>query len=233
MQSPLAAATAVLLVAGCALGPVGGDAVPAAVAPEYRTGDRWVYHVDQQFRAAPDYDETLEVTSVGPDGIRVHATARGGSIEVERDEFWRAPGAVAQGTMMDVETRRFAEPLQRFRFPLVPGTHWNQRVTQSNETQGTSGPVSRYVQVGRTERVATPAGTFDAVRMTVYMQLDDETPFRWPTQCTHIVWYAPAVKGVVREERRATWREKASGIDQMEVLAQNEIVELVAFTPGR
>jgi hypothetical protein len=227
----LAFAAVAVLLAGCAAAPSTGPQ-EAIAAPEYRPGDRWVYRVDQRFRAAADYDETVEIVSVAPGGIRVRVVDRGGPIDVERMEVWSAPGLVAQGAMMDVETRRFDTPLQRFRFPLVPGERWNQRVAQTNETLATAGVVSRYVQVQRMERVGTPAGAFDALRMTVYMQLDDETPFRWPTRCTHIVWYAPAAKAVVREERRATWREKASGIDQMEVLAQNDIVELVAFTPG-
>jgi hypothetical protein len=228
-----AAAAALLFVAGCAALPSSTSTPVVAAAPDYRTGDRWVYHVDQKFYAAPDYDETHEVIAVDADGVRVRVSAKGGPIDVERVEQWRAPGLVTQGTMMDVETRRFNEPLERFRFPLVPGTHWSQRVAQVNDTLGTAGIVSRYVQVNGTERVTTPAGTFDAVRMTVFMRLDDETPFRQATECTHIVWYAPAVRGVVRESRRATWREKGSALDQMEVLSQNEVAELVAFTPGR
>jgi hypothetical protein len=47
-----------------------------------------------------------------------------------------------------------------------------------------------------------------------------------------MVWYAPAVRGVVREDRRAEYREKGSPLDAPRI-SQNEIVELESFTPGR
>ncbi|GIK86013.1 MAG: hypothetical protein BroJett026_14940 [Betaproteobacteria bacterium] len=224
------------LLAGCA---GGHDALSAAgtevvaEAPAYRVGDRWTYRVDQQFRAAADTTDELRIVSIGPEGIVARATSRGGPVDFERTERWPAPGLVLQGAMMDVESRRFAQPLQRFRFPLRAGERWNQWVDQVNETSGTRGPVNRYVAVQRSERVATPAGTFDAVRMSVIMRLDDETPFRYATELSHLVWYAPAVRGVVREERRGEYREKGSGRDGLAyVPAQREIVELLAFAPG-
>jgi hypothetical protein len=70
--------------------------------------------------------------------------------------------------------------------------------------------------------------------MTVIMRLDDETPFRYATEISNLVWYAPQVRGVVREQRRAQYREKGSGRDMFaNVPVQNEIVELLAFVPGR
>lgn len=205
-----------------------------AQAPTYRVGDRWSYRIDPQFRASPDYDETWEVTAVAPDSISVRVVAKGGPTDVTRIERWTAPGLVAEGSLMDIETRRFAEPMQRYRFPLASGERWNQWVEQVNVTQGTSGKINRYVSVGGVERIATPAGTFDAIRMTVVMRLDDETPFRHATEATQIVWWSAAVRGAVREQRRAQYREKGGGRDANPYLpSQADIVELVAFTPGR
>jgi hypothetical protein len=229
----LLGAAAALPLAGCA-GPMsstpGGTVV--AEVPAYRVGDRWIYRVDPQFRAATASDETVEVTGIAADGIAVRVTSVGGTPAGTRTERWSAPGLVTQGAMMDIETRRFAEPLQRFRFPLAAGQNWNQWVDQTNDTARTSGKVNRYVSVRGVEKVTTRAGTFDAVRMTVIMRLDDETPFRYATECTHLVWYAPAVRGVVREERRAQYREKGNALDSAPMLAQNENVEFVSFTPG-
>jgi hypothetical protein len=81
--------------------------------------------------------------------------------------------------------------------------------------------------------VTTPAGTFDAVRLLVIMRLDDEEFWRWPTDCTYTVWYAPAAKASVREVKRADYLERASGPDAKARLpSQNALVELVSFTPG-
>ena len=226
-------------LAGCAAAVGGGnvtraDAAVVAPVPEYRVGDRWVYHVDQAFRNAPDYDETHEVTGIGADGITVRVTARIGNLAVDRVEKWPAPGLVAQGMLLDIETRRFATPLERWRFPLAAGASWNQWVDQVNETGGTRGPINHYVRVTGSNRVATPAGAFEALRMSVIMRLDDEDAFRFATQVSNIVWYAPAVRATVREERRAEYREKGSGRESFANFpVQNEVAELVSFTPGR
>jgi hypothetical protein len=230
-----AAAAWPLVLTGCGT-PQGsstpGDAVLAEV-PAHRVGDQWTYRIDSRFRAVGDADETVEVTGIGADGIVVRVATKGGGADVTRTERWSAPGLVVQGAMMDVETRRFAQPLERFRFPLASGQRWNQWVDQVNDTARTSGQVNRYVTVRGTEKVTVRAGTFDAVRMNVLMRLDDETPFRHATECNHMVWYAPAVRGVVREERRAEYLEKGDIRDGGRRVSQNEIFELVAYAPGR
>lgn len=230
-----ALASTPLVLAGCA-SPQGASSSGGAMlaeAPAYRVGDRWTYHIRSRFRAVGDAQETMEVTAIGADGIVVAVASRGGGIDGTRTERWSAPGLVVQGMMMDVETRRFAQPLQRLRFPLSDGQSWNQWVEQVNDTARTQGSVNRYVAVRRMEQVTVRAGTFDAVRMNVLMRLDDETPFRWATECNHTVWYAPAVRGAVREDRRAEWREKGNPMDNAPMISQSEIVELEAFTPGR
>jgi hypothetical protein len=226
-------------LAGCVATGGGGEvnrAQSAVVvpAPQHRVGDQWVYRVDQVFRNAPDYTETHEVTGIDAGGVTVRVTAQIGNIAVDRVERWPAPGLVAQGTLLDIETRRFAEPLVRWRFPLAGGASWNQWVDQVNETGGTRGRINRYVRAAGSDRVVTPAGTFDALRLFVIMRLDDEDAFRHATVANHTVWYAPAVRATVREERRAEYREKGSGRDaQATIPVQNELAELVSFTPGR
>lgn len=231
-----AAAAAPFAVAGCAApgttASAGGTVL--AEAPVYRVGDRWTYRIASGFRAVADYEEVVEVIAVGADGIEVRVSERNTPAPATRIERWRAPGLVLQGTLTGSETRRFAEPLERFRFPLASGQRWNQWVEQVNETGGTSGRINRFVDVRGLASVTVPAGTFEAVRMSVLMTLDDETPFRFATQATYATYYAAAVRNVVREERRAQYRERGSGRDgQPMVPAQNEVATLLAFTPGR
>ena len=135
---------------------------------------------------------------------------------------------------MDVETRRFAMPLERYRFPLAPGETWNQWVTNFNESLRREGRINRYVRVGGWEKVSTPAGEFDAIRMRVFMRLDDEEFWRYPTTCNYLIWYAPAVGAPVREEKEAEYRERGDEMDgQGAVRAQHTVLELVSYAPGR
>jgi hypothetical protein len=223
------------LAGGCAgidqRGDVGG---PVAAAPTPTVGARWTYRGSEGFRVPLVWDETHEVTGVGANGITVRVTLEGERVKGERTEVLAAPGVVRTGTLMDIETRRFATPLERFRFPLAPGETWNQWVDNFNETTNKAGQINRYVRVGGWEKVSTPAGVFDAIRMRVLMRLDDEEFWRYPTTCNYVIWYAPAVGAPVREEKEAEYFERGDERDgQGAIRAQHTVLELTSFSPGR
>jgi hypothetical protein len=218
-------------VGGCAGAPGSGSG-PAADAPAYRIGDRWLYHGDDGFRVKTEWDETHEVTAIGPDGIAARITLKGG-LDLTRTELWSAPGQVKIGAVYDNTTRRFEVPLQRYDFPLETGKVWNQWVWNYNEFTKEKGQINRYVSVSGWEKVTTPAGTFDALKMQVVMRLDDETFWRFATTCNYAVWYAPTAKAVVREERRAQYVEKSGEHGGATIRSQYGVIELVSFTPGR
>jgi hypothetical protein len=225
----IAATTA---LAGCA-GLESAGSGPAAEAPAYRVGDRWTYRVQDGFRSPERWEETHSITAIGTEGISARITQQGPSRDVTRAELWPAPGLVKIGALFDNETRRFVTPLERYRFPLAGGAVWSQFVDNYNETTKTTGQINRYVRVRGWEKVTTPAGTFDALAMHVVMHLDDEEFWRYATQCNYTVWYAPAVRGVVREERRAQYLEKGGRNDIFaRIWTQNAVVELLSFTPG-
>ncbi len=70
--------------------------------------------------------------------------------------------------------------------------------------------------------------------MFVLMRLDDEEFWRWATECNYAEWYAPAVRGIVREQMDAQYLDKsgdnASG--GATIRTQHAVMELVSFTPG-
>ncbi len=217
------------LVVGCTMMPF--QSGPAAPAPTYRVGDRWVYQVSDGFRDPLTWVETHEILSVAPAEITVRITQRGEHVDTVRTERWSAPGLVTTGALYDSETRRFAEPLQRYNFPLVPGKVWNQWVDNVNDTTHVEGAINRYVVVGGWDKITTPAGTFDAVQLRVLMRLDDGEFWRWPTTCGDRVWYAPEVRAIVRANRDAGYIER-NGPDPGSVWTQHAVIELRTFTPG-
>jgi len=224
-----------VLIAACSTaderGDVGG---PVANAPTPAVGARWTYRGREGFRAPLIWEETHEVTAASAAGITVRVTAKGGWLDIQRQETFVAPGVVRAGALMDIETRRFATPLERFRFPLAPGQSWNQWVDNYNETTKREGTINRYVRVGGWEKVSTPAGEFDAIRMRVLMRLDDDEFWRYPTTCNYVIWYAPAVGAPVREEKEAEYLERGDTLDGMGAIrAQHTLLELVSYTPGR
>lgn len=219
-----------LVTAGCASFDYRTASGPPVAAPILKVGDRWIYRGREGFRLGMEWEETHQVTAIDANGITMRVSYEGESLHGDRTEIWQASGLVKQGALMDIETRRFAEPLQRYVFPLIPGATWNQWVDNLNETTRKSGRINRYVHVLGWDRIATPAGTFDAVRMRIFMRLDDEEFWRDATQCNYLVWYAPAVGATVREEKDAIYLEKGDRMDGTgAVQAQHTRLELVSF----
>jgi hypothetical protein len=232
IQLSLGCASLALLLASCvAIGP-GGAPGPAAEAPSLKVGDRWVYHGTDGYRVPVVWDETHEITAIGPEGITVRVTLKGPTVDIQRTEIWSVPGIVRVGAVYDADTNRFDPVLIRFKFPLTTGETWSQSIRDLDKPPGPYGPIQRHVTVGGYESVNTPAGTFDAIKMRIFMQVDDETFWRYPTQCNYLLWYAPAVGAMVKEDKRSYYREK-EGIDAGTVPGQYAIVELVSYSRGR
>lgn len=228
-----AIALGALLLSACASTDFGVASGPPAAAPALKVGDRWVYRGREGFRAPVLWEETHEVTAIDASGIHVRIAYAGDVVSGTRTELLLSPGIVKVGGLMDIETREFLEPLKRYPFPLTPGATSNQWVTNFNQTTRKAGDINRYVHVLGWDKVTTPAGTFDAVRMRVFMRLDDEEFWRQPTQCNYLVWYAPAVGATVREEKDAEYWEKGDRMDGMgAVRAQHTLLELVSFRRG-
>jgi hypothetical protein len=225
-----------LLAAGAAVLPgcvaVGGTAGPPAPAPVYRVGDRWIYNARDGFRAPVIWDETHEVTAVDAKGITVRVSQKGPTVDNARTEQWLAPGIVSVGALFDNETRRFTTPLTRYQFPLTGGERWNQRLDNFNETTQQAGQVTRFAQVGGWDKVQTPAGEFDAIRLRVIMRLDDETFWRHATECNYEIWWSPAAGASVREVKYADYLERGDSRDAIRIRSQNALLELASFRRG-
>jgi len=232
LRGAATAIAAAILVGACASVSVGGDPGTPAPAPQVRVGDTWVYHIVDGYRAKIVWDETHEVTAVAPDGITVKVTAKGSTFNGERIEKWPSPGVVSQGAVYEDETNRFDPPLVRYQFPLTPGSRWSQRMQNLDKPSAPYGGIARSVSVRGYEQVATPAGTFDAIRLNVIMQMDDEEFWRWPTECNYVIWYAPSVGASVREQKRSGWRDKGGQDAVAYHPGQNAEIELVSFRRG-
>ena len=229
---PATLVVAMLLVAACGTAGVGGNPGPPAPAPSYRVGDRWTWHGEQGYRQKIIWDETHEITAIGPDGITVKVTAVGPGVNVARTEQWQAPGIVRIGAAFEDETDRFDPALIRYKFPLTPGDSWQQRIRDLDKPPGPYGPIVRHVTVGGYESVTTPAGTFDAVKLSVVMTLDDETFYRYASDCTSVIWYAPATGAAVQVQNRSQYREKGEqngGVYHPGVLSE---LRLTSYTRG-
>jgi len=224
---------ALALLCGCGSLDSAGTGAPAAAAPVLHVGDRWVYRASDGFRAPLTWTETHEVIAVAPGAITIRVTEAGPSARGAREEVWATPGELVSGPVFDEETRRFMPSAKIYAFPMSPGQRWNQWVDNVNAATQKPGQVNRYVSVGGWQKIATPAGTFDAIALRVLMRLDDEEFWRGPTECNYLVFYAPDVGAMVRAEKNSHYWEKSDRRDGLgAVQSQHATVELASYTRG-
>jgi len=225
-----AAPWAPLLVA-CAGVPGAADGPPAP-APVYKVGDRWIYSGRDGFRDPLVWEETREVIAVSPAAIDIRVTWKGNRIDSTQVERWSTAGDLVQGAIFDVETRRFAPPLPRYKFPLTPGEKWNLWAQQENLSTKRTDPVNYYVNVAGWKQVQTPAGTFDAIGLRILMRLDDEEFWRTATESTYLLWWAPAVGNTVVEEKESQYYDKGDPMSRATYRSQHGLLQLQSFRRG-
>ena len=127
--------------------------------------------------------------------------------------------------------RRYPTPLQLVEYPIASGQRSSKWVDVASDPGGNKGQINYSYRTRDWEKQTAPAGTFDAIRIDLYMTLDDSTAFRGGTNCNFTYWYSPAVRGTVRERRSAQYMEFSQGHQVVPVL--NASYELASFTPGK
>ncbi len=223
-----------IAVAAFALAAATASAVNAqsAPAPTPKVGDRWVYNVTSGVGISPiTYQETREVTAVGGGGYKINVTGKtADGADFSRVEDYSGPGMLRAGTLCLNEMRRYPTPLSRVAFPITSGQRSSKWVNVVSES-GAKGEINYSYSTRNWEKTTTPAGTFDAIRVDALITLDDSTPFRNATNCNFTYWYAPAVRGTVRESRSAQYTQSGGIWGVTPVLKAS--YELASFTPGK
>jgi len=204
----------------------------SAPAPAMKVGDRWVYDVKSGFGMQTiAYQETREVTAVSRGAFKVKVTGKtAAGADFSHVEEFSGPGTLSSGTLCLREVRRFPTALQRVAFPIAPGQRSSKWVDVVSDPGRTKGQINYSVRTRSWEKLTTPAGAFDAIRIDTLVTLDDSTPFRNATNCNITYWYSPTVRGTVRERRSAQYTE-IGDIHTMTPVLQASY-ELASFTSG-
>ncbi|MDR0247719.1 MAG: hypothetical protein LBI16_04925 [Burkholderiales bacterium] len=230
----LLTAGTLLTLAGCAaIAGLDGDSSKQAEAPDYRVGDRWEYHVSEGYRLPAIWDETWEIVQIDAEGITVQVTLKGERIDETRTEIWPQPGLVSQGALMNIETRQFSTPYQRYRFPMRVGDSWNQRLDTVDAKERQGQRPSLTTRAWGWGKIKTPVGEVDALKLSQDITFDDQDPWRWATRGSYEIWYAPAVNNIVYAKKSARYFERGDRHPTEERSAQLETIELRSYTRGK
>lgn len=175
------------------------DAV-AALLP--KAGDTWTYSFRSIWGNVGERTLVYRVTAVSEGEVRETMSVQGAAISTDERAFGSSV-AVVERHVAGVAVHELNPYLQAFAH-LEPGMRW-QPVTVP-ETAGLATPWSAHARVVGREKVRTPAGEFDALRI----QLDANRPVISgalaitvePARIDQVLWYAPQAKRIVRQERK-------------------------------
>lgn len=173
--------------------------------PTVKVGDTW------QFRQARGTEYTVKVVHVSDPGdisenslmpgVRLHSDQHGTVTKLEGH-----PEALAR-----VDRRLFVG-WKFLDFPMWPGKKFSYRV------EGSVAWFSIDVKVLKWEKVAVPAGTFEALRIEA-CYLNESS--RW-YGCGMTFWYVPEAKRFVKRRTPSDWARSLVDTD----------LELIKFSPG-
>jgi len=101
----------------------------------------------------------------------------------------------------------FSPPFPAYVFPLETGNSWSLRVTATNPVTGRRNSVRVDGEVLGSERIVTPAGAFDTIKIMRRVYAGDWDGFLTETNIVETDWYAPALGRPVKSASNSSWME--------------------------
>ena len=191
------------LGAGCASRsavppPVGADPLPA---PVLRVGDRWRYRLTNLYNGGTIGETLVEVSAVSPE-IRLRVDP--GQDQPVLEERYADAWTVIAESIYDAPMV-FEAPM-----PVVPpgaraGQSMASRTRYRSAFAGEPLDWAQRLRVVGWERVAVPAGTFDALRIERLIDFRHPDFFRYLPERIDVLWYAPEVGRWVQREWTGTY----------------------------
>ena len=209
-------------------------------APALRRGDRWTYREINRYNASEvaRVEETLTTlspavsveTRVLPSEFSAGRVPRPVLLPEGRyDAQWRVSREVTYDTPLE-----FATPMPMLPDRLLVGQRRNDATTF--RTEGVSGRYFWRQQLfaETMEKVQTPAGQFDALRIRRIILWQPTDPFRFDARREDVLYYAPEVNRWVVREWRGRYRHETM-LDDPGMYREEDWIrrELVDYRPAK
>ena len=156
--------------------------------PDVKTGDEWKFAV---YYTVPSVtpNRAWVITSVTPD--RIEGTENGDPLILTREL-----------NVLESPRTRESNP-KALAFPLEVGKRWRYDSDWVFKPKASKGSTTVDVTVVAHERIAVPAGEFDAFKLTASGSLRGTSPInsRYAGNTTETYWYAPTVRAIVKSVR--------------------------------
>ncbi len=177
---------------------IGGRAAAAPTA-----GDTYVYRVLNGYNSEVRGQIQYRVDKIEADRVAVAVTTDTPSLGTARTEIYTKDGNWLRRPLVNHDQLReyeFATAYPAYVFPLDVGKSWSTRVDAVDPASGRRNSVRVDGEVMGSERISTPAGAFDTIKVKRRVYAGDWDGFRRETNITEIDWYALALGRPVRTE---------------------------------
>jgi hypothetical protein len=205
-----------LAAGGCLLLFALASADDATAAPA--AGDSWAYRVVNRYNGEVRGNVQYRVDKVDADRVAVAVSSDNTALGLPRTDLYTSDGRWLKHPLINHDQPVdyvFSQPYPAYEFPLTPGKSWSSRVSATNPLTGRRANVRVDGEVLGTEKVSTPAGAFETLKIKRRIYAGD---FEGPRSETNIVeteWYSPALGRAVRLERNSGYMDQNRCSDEM------------------
>jgi hypothetical protein len=233
-----------LLSGGCAApvgNPVDGQRTRALIetrpAPP-AAGDTAVYRVINAYNGEVRGEISYRVDKVESASVVVSVSADSPYAGAPHTEVYTTEGNWLRHPIVNHDRPTdydFAPPYPAYPFPLDLGKSWSMRVNATSPVSGQRRSVRVDGEVLGAERISTPAGEFDTIKIRRLVYAGDWDGFMRETQILQLDWYAPALGRSVRTESNSQWQDmsRCTRFGCPWFRGDWDVLELVSHTAAR
>ena len=178
------------------------DVTPAAV------GDLFVYQVTNGYNGEPRGTVTYRVDKVDAGRTEMTVTTDAPALGAAHTEIYAPDGNWIQHPLINHDQPveyEFPVAYPAYEFPLETGKSWSLRVDAVDPASGRRNSVRVDGEVLGPERVTTPAGAFDTIKVRRRTYAGDWDGFRYETNIVETDWYAPALGRAIKSESNSDY----------------------------
>jgi hypothetical protein len=182
------------------------------IASAASAGDTFVFRVSNGYNSEARGRIQDRIDQINADRITVSTSTDIPALGLQQTAIYTKEGNWLRHTLTNHDQTveyEFSPPYPAYVFPLDTGKSWSQRVTATNPVTGQRNSVRVDGEVLGSERISTPAGAFDTIKVRRRVYAGDFESFRRETTIVETDWYAPALGHTVKSDRKSVWDDMA------------------------
>jgi len=173
-------------------------------------GDTYVYRVYNGYSNEARGQIQTRVDQSDADRVTMSTSTDVRELEQQHAAIYTKEGNGLRHTLVNHDRPveyDFDPPYPAYVFPLDTGKSWSLRVTATNTVTGRRNSVRVDGEVLGSERINTPAGAFDTIKVSRRVYAGDTEGFLRETIIVETDWYAPALGRAVKTDTRSSWED--------------------------